>query len=139
MLLVVLQKFAVVERTDNRAKIKKNINRVRLASIRFFMYHRGMKKLKKQFIKKKIKYTQVKREGNVAIYSQELDNVDVPKKRYEVVIIKSHNGYELGGAKIAAAEIYPGSSQWGVFGWTYLTLPEAEKRYKAVLKKEGKK
>lgn len=93
-----------------------------------------MKKLEKVFTKKGFKYTQVERKGNVAIYKQENSKVKNPKSNYEVVQIKSHNGYEIGGSKIAAAEVYPGTSQWGMLGWTHLDLPSAEKRFKRLIR-----
>lgn len=93
-----------------------------------------MKKLEISFNKKGFKYTQVVRKGNHAIYQQENVNVQKPSKYYEVVEIKSHNGYEIGGQKIAAAEVYPGSSQWGLLGWTYSDLKSAEKRFNKLVK-----
>jgi hypothetical protein len=93
-----------------------------------------MKKLEKEFTKKGFKFTQVMRKGNAAIYKQEAVSVKDPKANYEVVQIKSHNGYEIGGSKIAAAETYPGSTQWGLLGWTYQDLPTAEKRFKKLIR-----
>lgn len=93
-----------------------------------------MKKLEKEFIKKGFKFTQIERKGNIAIYKQESLKVEKPKANYEVVQIKSHNGYEIGGSKIAAAEVYPGSSQWGLLGWTHLDLSSAEKRFKKLIR-----
>lgn len=93
-----------------------------------------MKKLAASFTKKGFEYTQVKRKGNFAIYKQKNVKVENPTPRYEVVEIKSHNGYEIGGSKIAAAEVYPGSSQWGILGWTHLDLESAEKRYNKLVK-----
>jgi len=93
-----------------------------------------MKKLEKVFTKKGFKFTQVERKGNVAIYKQEALKVENPKANYEVVQIKSHNGYEIGGSKIAAAEVYPGSSQWGLLGWTHIDLASAEKRFKKLIR-----
>ena len=93
-----------------------------------------MKKLEVTFSKKGFKYTQVVRKGSHAIYEQENANIKNPSKRYEVVEIKSHNGYEIGGSKIAAAEVYPGSTQWGILGWTHLDLDSAEKRFNKLVK-----
>lgn len=93
-----------------------------------------MKKLEKEFVKKGFKYTQVTRKGNIAMYKQESTSIKNPKPAYEVVQIKSHNGYEIGGSKIAAAEVYPGSTQWGLLGWTYQDLPTAEKRFKKLIR-----
>lgn len=93
-----------------------------------------MKKLEKTFVKKGFKYTQVDRKSNFAIFQQENVNIKNSSKRYEVVEIKSHNGYEIGGSKIAAAEVYPGSTQWGILGWTHLDLDSAKKRFNKLVK-----
>lgn len=93
-----------------------------------------MKKLEKEFTKKGFKFTQVTRKGDVAIYKQVNEKLKNSKANYEVVQIKSHNGYEIGGSKIAAAEVYPGSTQWGLLGWTYQDLPTAEKRFKKLIR-----
>jgi len=89
-----------------------------------------MKKLEKKFTKKGFVYTQINRIGNFALYKQELQNIKTFNPKYEVVHIKSHNGYELGGVKIPAAEVYPSSTQWGALGWTFTELSLAEKRFK---------
>ena len=93
-----------------------------------------MKKLEKEFTKKGFKFTQVARKGNAAIYKQVNAKLKDSKPNYEVIQIKSHNGYEIGGSKIAAAEVYPGSTQWGLLGWTYQDLPTAEKRFKKLIR-----
>jgi hypothetical protein len=93
-----------------------------------------MKKLEVTFSKKGFNYSQVTRKGNFAIYKQENVKVKNGSKNYEVVEIKSHNGYEIGGSKIAAAEVYPGSSQWGLLGWTYSDLKSAENRFNKLVK-----
>jgi hypothetical protein len=93
-----------------------------------------MKKLETTFVKKGFKYTQVARKGNFAIYQQENVKVKSPTKRYEVVEIKSHNGYEIGGQTIKPAEVYPGSTQWGLLGWTHLDLDSAKKRFNNLVK-----
>lgn len=93
-----------------------------------------MKKLEKVFTKKGFKYSQINRKGDIAIYKQENPKIKNPKANYEVVQIKSHNGYEIGGQKISAAEVYPGSSQWGLLGWTYSDLKLAENRFNKLVK-----
>jgi hypothetical protein len=95
-----------------------------------------MKKLETKFTKKGFNYTQVTRKGNFAIYEQTNCKVQNPTKRYEVVEIKSHNGYEIGGQKIAPAEVYPGSTQWGLLGWTHLDLDSAKKRFNQLVKRK---
>jgi len=95
-----------------------------------------MKKLEVTFSKKGFKYTQVVRKGSHAIYQQENAKIKNSSKRYEVVEIKSHNGYEIGGSKIAAAEVYPGSTQWGILGWTHLDLDSAKERFNKLVKRK---
>lgn len=89
-----------------------------------------MKKLAKQFTSKGFTYTEVTRVGNKAIYKQSKD--DQSSTSFEVVKIGKHNGYELNGVKIAAAETYPSTSLWGVQGWTYRDLDDAKKKFKKI-------
>ena len=97
-----------------------------------------MKKLEKVFIKAGFRHELVQRKDNVAIYRRTQLGSKFP--HYEVIQINSHNGYNLGGSYITAAETYPGNSLWGLQGWTHQTLESAEKNYnKLVKKKVGKK
>lgn len=82
--------------------------------------------------------TQIKREGDVALFSKE--RIKKPwcshyEAGYEVAVIKRHNGYHLGGQFIEPTETYPCDSLWGVLGWTCMTLQEAEAKYKEVKQK----
>jgi hypothetical protein len=87
-----------------------------------------MKTIPKTFAKKGFSYKQIKREGMKAIFEQvKKGHTGVT---YEVVRIIKHNGYELGGQKIPAGEAYPGSSQWGISGWTFQNLKDAEGKFK---------
>lgn len=80
-----------------------------------------------EFKKKGFVYKQVKREGHRAIFLQ--TRPGSAAERYEVVKIGRHNGYVMGGVKIEPAETYPGSSVWGLSGWTCVTLADAEAKY----------
>ena len=61
--------------------------------------------------------TQIFRDGNYAIYEKTLtDNPEIGW--HEVIIIKTHDGREIGGVTYPAAEVYPSASQWGLLGWT---------------------
>jgi hypothetical protein len=80
-----------------------------------------------EFKKKGFVYKQIKREGHKAIFLQTRSGTDL--KNYEVVKIGRHNGYIMGGVKIEPAETYPGSSLWGITGWTCQSLEAAEQRY----------
>ena len=89
-----------------------------------------MRKLEKEITKKGFIYKQLKRVGNKAIYSQKRDDKDATRINYEVIVIKSHDGYEIAGNKIPAGEVYPSSTQWGVLGWTFVDLQDAENKFK---------
>jgi len=80
-----------------------------------------------QFKKKGFNYKQVRRDGMKAIYLQTRDDSQV--SNYEVVRLGRHNGYNMGGSHIEPAETYPGSSLWGIMGWTCTDIESANKRY----------
>ena len=90
-----------------------------------------MKVLDTEITKSGFTYRQVKREGNLAIYSQH-DHPRAKPGAYEVIIIQSHDGYEIGGAHIPAAESVPPTSAWGSKGWTYSTNLYADALQKAL-------
>jgi len=83
-----------------------------------------------QFKKKGFTYSQLKREGNRAIFQQTREGSSV--NNYEVVKIGRHNGYTMGGVFIEASETYPGSSLWGITGWTCTSIDDAVKRYETL-------
>jgi hypothetical protein len=83
------------------------------------------------FKKKGFSYKQVKREGNKAIFEQTRDGSTL--NNYEVVKIGKHNGYTMGGVFIEASETYPGSSLWGICGWTCTSIDDAQKKYNSIL------
>jgi hypothetical protein len=80
-----------------------------------------------QFNKKGFTYTQLKREGNRAIFQQTRAGSSL--NNYEVVKIGRHNGYIMGGVTIEPAETYPGSSLWGITAWTCTSIDQALQRY----------
>ena len=61
------------------------------------------------------------------------------RDHYEVVRISSHNGYKLGNSYLEPAEIYPGTSLWGLRGWTCTSLDRAEQMYDELQKKVSRK
>ena len=82
------------------------------------------------FNKKGFTYRQLKREGNRAIFEQTRGGSTLCN--YEVVKIGKHNGYTMGGSQIEPAETYPGSSLWGIMGWTCTSLEDATARYEGL-------
>ena len=89
-----------------------------------------MKTLSKLITKKGFTLKQLERVGDKAIYEQSKSGYT--PKSYEVVKIGRHNGYELGGQYIKPAETYPGTSLWGIKGWTYQSLTAAEAKFKKI-------
>lgn len=85
-----------------------------------------MKILEKEFKANRFNFKQVTRVGDAAIY--EKTAVGGKAVSIEVIRIKSHDGYELAGTKIAPAEVYPSTSQWGIYGWTYNKMEDAVKK-----------
>jgi len=83
-----------------------------------------------EFKKKGFTYKQVKREGNKAIFEQTRPGTTL--HNYEVVKIGRHNGYTMGGVFIEPSETYPGSSLWGIMGWTCQNLDSAETKYNSL-------
>lgn len=83
-----------------------------------------MKTLETEFTKKSWSHKQIKREGNLAIYERGKEGV---MPHYEAIRIKSHNGFPLPtGEHTGPAEYYPGDEAWGVDGFTFPTLSQAE-------------
>lgn len=82
------------------------------------------------FKKKGFVYRQVKRQGDLAIFEQTREGSQL--HNYEVVKIGRHNGYTMGGVYIEPSETYPGSSLWGILGWTCTSMEDAEKRFSTI-------
>lgn len=96
-----------------------------------------MKKIKKKFEKSNFIFEQLKRVGEFAIYSRYNKDFKKETLHYEVIIIKSHNGYTIAGKNLPPAEIYPSSSSWGSLGFTFSSLNEAEKKLQQLIKSKN--
>jgi hypothetical protein len=84
-----------------------------------------MQALPVMFHDKTFAYTQVEREGDIAIYRQthKAGAVD----RYEVVRIRVEKEHVWPNGDISPErETYPGSNAWGRYGWTFFTLDAAQ-------------
>lgn len=81
------------------------------------------------FTKNGFRYQLIKRSENFAIYEQK--NEEFNYKYYEVIKIKkSKRDYNAPwGLVPAGTESYPSSESWGVLGWTYFTLEQAERKF----------
>jgi hypothetical protein len=87
-----------------------------------------MKILPTKFRQKGFELVQLQRDNDKAIYKKAKSRNKIVS--YEVIIISSHNGYQLGTQYIEPAETYPSDSLWGVKGWTFTTQLEAESFFK---------
>jgi hypothetical protein len=96
-----------------------------------------MKILEKEFTYKGFIFNQLYRDGKFAIYEQSREDFKV--KKYEAVVIESHNGYDLAGQHFPPAEMYPSSTQWGVKGFTLDSYDDALDKVKYLKKVESKK
>lgn len=75
---------------------------------------------------KEFQFTQLKREGNIAIYKK--DDEVVPY--YETIKVKRHDGRVMpGGVKIGPSEYYPSDNTFGIDGWCFRELSQAEKKF----------
>jgi hypothetical protein len=96
-----------------------------------------MKILEKELTHKGFNYKQLYRDGKFAIYEQTKDNYDL--KKYEAIVIESHNGYEIAGIYCPPSEMYPNASQWGDKGFTLDTFDEAMEKIDFIKKNKKNK
>lgn len=84
-------------------------------------------------------FTQLKREGNVALYSR-TDCSTNKVVGYEVIIVqtvKAGTVYVKGGKPTEHdTESYPGAKSFGRLGWACVNLNQAENRFNEVLKEQ---
>lgn len=80
-------------------------------------------------------FIQIKREGDVAIFSRKSTS---GFEQFEIIIIQRHNGYEVKGVKVDAAETYPSSSSWGAYGWTTNSRERAEELFTGAINRSTK-
>lgn len=69
-------------------------------------------------------YKQVIREGDVAIYSQFVENKTEPLA-YNVFIVQKQQASTIYNRQYPAKETPPGNSLWGIYGYTCQTLERA--------------
>lgn len=79
---------------------------------------------------------ELKREGDVAIFS--LSN-KTHLLGYEVIIIRSRKESLLFGNVLPEAEYGPSNEEFGRFGWYFVELKFAEKKYLELIELENKK
>ena len=90
-----------------------------------------MQPLVTEFEDRTFRYTQLERQGNVAIFTQthKLGGV----VRYEVVRIRVASEHTWpNGTTSPEREVYPGSNLWGQAGWSFHGLPAAKQHMQAL-------
>lgn len=87
-----------------------------------------MKPLPEIFTKKGFQHRLEWREGNVAVYRRWKGEAC----HWEVVVVREQKSRVMrtpsGCVDLPHAELYPGSEQWGTYGWTYLDLEAAKRK-----------
>jgi hypothetical protein len=63
-------------------------------------------------------HRQIARQGSAAIYEQRWTGCAEPSVCYEVIRIRSRDGFHIGGRFVEPAEVYPNSEAWGTDGFT---------------------
>jgi hypothetical protein len=84
--------------------------------------------LKTEFKWNQYRYEQLERTATSAIYSQ--FDPDDKLVAYEVVRIRVEQPGEAFGKSYPLREVYPGTNQWGSYGWTCRSLDEARAKSK---------
>lgn len=84
-----------------------------------------------QFDDRTFRYTQVARQGDVAIYRQthKASGID----RFEIIRIRIAEEHTWpDGRTTPEREVYPGSNSWGTLGFTTFTLAEAQAKMQSL-------
>lgn len=86
-----------------------------------------MKPLATKFRSNGFEFNQVMRAGNVALFAK--TKPSIRSINYEVIIVQSHNGYEIAGKTFEPAETYPPSESWGRLGWSFMDQESAKGKF----------
>jgi hypothetical protein len=91
-----------------------------------------MRPLATEFKKDGFDHKVIRRENMVALVEKKHRDHSLPS--YEVVRIQTHEGYEIMGRYVEPSEFMPRTAEWGIHGFTYTDLEDAEKKFKSMLK-----
>lgn len=90
-----------------------------------------MRPLSTEFTYDGFDYRLVKRQGDVAIFSQSSGKLVIS---YEVVIIRVKPAKTFpGGRVVPEREAYPTNEEWGKYAWTCATRERADERFQALV------
>lgn len=81
-------------------------------------------KILTEYSKNGYDFTIVKRQGNLAIAKG--IHQDHGAENWEIILIRSHNGLQMGNNWVESKEFPPSNAEWGMFGWTALNAAHAE-------------
>ena len=91
-----------------------------------------MRKLKKEYMKRGIRYTKVGRDDKFAFYMAELHNA----RWFEVFRIKVGKERIIDGVTIEEGEMFPSDEPFGKWAWTFPTMDGCVRKAEALLEKE---
>ena len=86
------------------------------------------------FRKNGYQYEQIFRQGNVAIYMQK--NLQGKSTYYEVWVIRVQETRTIMDAILPRREKPPGNEDWGKFGFSFYTVPGAQKKAEQLLRQD---
>ena len=90
-----------------------------------------MKPLQKHISRWQSKWTQIRRKGNLTIYTQVFgEGKNNETVYYNVMWVRRRKEKDWGNGKVTPErEALPTESEWGLYGWTYTTLKHAEAKF----------
>lgn len=93
-----------------------------------------MDELSKEFTYKKFIYSQVLREGLIAIYKYTDPNWKSKSYCFDTVVINiiPETTYP-NGIFVSEHESYPKDRAWGITAWTFTTLEDAKKKFRELI------
>lgn len=91
-----------------------------------------MKTIPEQYTRNGFCHQLIRRKGNVAVYKQEKDIY----KAFEVVVIRTMKKDNALTGQMTGDEYLPSSSDWGLFGWTYRSEDDANRKFEELIAKQ---
>lgn len=91
-----------------------------------------MKAIRELYTRQGFHHQLIRREGNVAVYKQEKNNY----KAFEVVVLRTMKKDNALTGQMTGDERLPSTSDWGVFGWTYRSEDDANRKFEELIAKQ---
>jgi hypothetical protein len=91
-----------------------------------------MQTIETEFEDRTFRYTQLARQGMIALYTQTHKPSGVT--RYEVVVLRVAAEHTWPNGSVSPErETYPGATAWGRYGWTFFALGDAQSHLAALV------